>query len=144
MLAARQRICTGSRATSGKPTVPVGTSTAAPACKTLKTSHEEQCDLLEKLREIPGVKKVFIGSGIRYDLALADDAGYLRTICDHHVSGHLKVAPEHIAKKVTGIMNKPDRAVFDRFREQFETLQKGKKSGSISCPTSCQDIPAAQ
>jgi uncharacterized radical SAM protein YgiQ len=98
------------------------------------TSHRKQCDLLEKLREIPGVKRVFIGSGIRYDLALADDAGYLRTICDHHVSGHLKVAPEHVAKKVTGIMNKPERAVFDRFREQFEALQKGKKSRQYLLP----------
>ena len=106
----------------------------SPSCKTLKTSHKDQCELLEKLREIPGVKRVFIGSGIRYDLALADDADYLRTICDHHVSGHLKVAPEHIAKKVTGIMNKPDRAVFDRFREQFEVLQKGKKSRQYLLP----------
>ena len=105
-----------------------------PLCKTLRTSHRDQCALLEKLREIPGVKRVFIGSGIRYDLALADDAGYLRTICDNHVSGHLKVAPEHIAKKVTGIMNKPDRAVFDRFREQFDGLQRGKKSRQYLLP----------
>ncbi|MHB8163914.1 MAG: YgiQ family radical SAM protein [Methanoregula sp.] len=104
------------------------------SCKTLKTSHREQCVLLEKLREIPGVKRVFIGSGIRYDLALADDGDYLRSICDHHVSGHLKVAPEHIARKVTGIMNKPDREVFDRFREQFEALQTGKKSRQYLLP----------
>ncbi len=105
-----------------------------PSCKSLKTSHREQCVLLEKIREIPGVKRVFIGSGIRYDLALADDSGYLSMICDHHVSGHLKVAPEHIAKKVTGIMNKPGRAVFDRFHEQFEALQKGKKSRQYLVP----------
>ena len=105
-----------------------------PLCKTLRTSHKKQCDLLEKLQEIPGVKRVFIGSGIRYDLALADDGEYLRQICDHHISGHLKVAPEHIAKKVTGIMNKPDRIVFDRFREQFEILQKGKKSRQYLLP----------
>ena len=103
-------------------------------CKTLKTSHKEQCDLLEKLQEIMGVKRVFIGSGIRYDLALADDGDYLRTICAHHVSGHLKVAPEHVAKKVTGIMNKPDRAVFDRFRAQFEAIQTGKKSRQYLLP----------
>ncbi len=105
-----------------------------PSCKTLRTSHKEQCELLEELREVPGVKRVFIGSGIRYDLALADDSGYLGTICDHHVSGHLKVAPEHIAKKVTGIMNKPGRAVFDRFHDLFEALQKGKKRRQYLLP----------
>ncbi|MDO9325979.1 MAG: YgiQ family radical SAM protein [Methanoregula sp.] len=105
-----------------------------PSCKTLKTSHKEQCILLEKLRQIPGVKRIFIGSGIRYDLALADDGNYISQLSDHHVSGHLKVAPEHIAKKVTGIMNKPDRAVFDRFCERFEALQKGKKSRQYLLP----------
>ena len=105
-----------------------------PSCKTLRTSHRDQCIILEKLRAIPGVKRVFIGSGIRYDLALADDADYLRTICEHHISGHLKVAPEHITKKVTGIMNKPEMAVFDRFREQFEGLQRGKKSRQYLLP----------
>ncbi len=104
------------------------------SCKSLKTSHKEQCILLEKLREIPGVKRIFIGSGIRYDLALADDGDYLRQISDHHVSGHLKVAPEHIAKKVTSIMNKPDHAVFDQFRDRFETLQDGKKSRQYLLP----------
>lgn len=105
-----------------------------PSCKTLRTSHRKQCILLENLRQIPGVKRVFIGSGIRYDLALADDAGYLSMICDHHVSGHLKVAPEHVAKKVTRIMNKPDRAAFDQFREQFEQLQTGKKNRQYLLP----------
>jgi uncharacterized radical SAM protein YgiQ len=96
----------------------------SPACKTLKTSHRDLVTLLQKIREIPGVKKVFVGSGIRYDLVLADDSDYLRVLCDHHVSGHLKVAPEHVVKTVTDLMNKPDGAVFDRFRERFETVQK--------------------
>jgi uncharacterized radical SAM protein YgiQ len=98
----------------------------SPSCKNLQTSHEEQCRLLSGIRRIPGVRHVFIGSGIRYDLALADNSGYLETICDHHISGHLKVAPEHIAREVTRTMNKPDREVFDRFCAEFETLQKGK------------------
>ena len=105
-----------------------------PACKNLRTSHEEQCRLLERVRGIPGVKHVFIGSGIRYDLALADDSGYLGTVCDHHISGHLKVAPEHIAPVVTGIMNKPGREVFDRFCAAFETLQQGKKKRQYLLP----------
>jgi uncharacterized radical SAM protein YgiQ len=100
----------------------------SPACKTLKTSHRQLTELLEKVSNVPGVKKVFVGSGIRYDLVLADDSGsdYLMQLCDRHVSGHLKVAPEHVSAKVTAAMNKPDGAVFDRFRDRFEALQKGK------------------
>jgi len=106
----------------------------SPLCKNLKTSHYCQIELLKILREIPGVKKVFIGSGIRYDLALADDSGYLEMICDHHVSGHLKIAPEHVIKKVTETMNKPGREVFDRFCKHFETLQGGKKKRQYLLP----------
>jgi uncharacterized radical SAM protein YgiQ len=106
----------------------------SPSCKNLNTSHRHQGILLKKLREIPGVKKVFIGSGIRYDLALADDSGYLEMICDHHVSGHLKVAPEHVTKRVTDAMNKPDREVFDRFCDRFETEQRGKKKRHYILP----------
>jgi uncharacterized radical SAM protein YgiQ len=104
------------------------------SCKNLNTSHRYQVDLLKKLREIPGVKKVFIGSGIRYDLAMQDDSGYLEMICNHHVSGHLKVAPEHVTKKVTVVMNKPGREVFDQFCESFEQLQKGKKKRQYILP----------
>jgi uncharacterized radical SAM protein YgiQ len=104
------------------------------SCKNLNTSHRHQVDLLKKLREIPGVKKVFIGSGIRYDLVMEDDSGYLEMICDHHVSGHLKVAPEHVMEKVAVAMNKPKREVFDRFCERFELLQKGKKKRQYILP----------
>ncbi|MCK9590651.1 MAG: YgiQ family radical SAM protein [Methanoregula sp.] len=104
------------------------------SCKNLNTSHRYQADLLKKLREIPGVKKVFIGSGIRYDLAMEDDSGYLEMICDHHISGHLKVAPEHVTEKVTVAMNKPKREVFDRFCERFELLQQGKKKRQYILP----------
>ena len=114
----------------------------SPSCKTLETSHLHQGKLLKKLREIPGVKKVFISSGIRYDLALADDSGYLETICDHHVSGHLKVAPEHVIKNVTAAMNKPGCEVFVRFCERFETLQKGKKKRQYLLPYFMSGHPA--
>jgi uncharacterized radical SAM protein YgiQ len=106
----------------------------SPSCKNLSTSHNFQIELLKKLSEIPGVKKVFIGSGIRYDLSLADDSVYLEMICDHHVSGHLKVAPEHVSKKVTETMNKPGHEVFDQFCERFETLQQGKKKRQYLLP----------
>jgi uncharacterized radical SAM protein YgiQ len=106
----------------------------SPACRTLHTSHSAQCELLTSLRKIPGVRKVFIGSGIRYDLVMADQSGYLEQICDHHVSGHLKVAPEHIAHNVTAIMNKPPQEVFDRFRTRFSLLQQGKPKKQYLLP----------
>jgi uncharacterized radical SAM protein YgiQ len=106
----------------------------SPACKNLQTSHGEQCRLLSRVRGIPGIRHVFIGSGIRYDLALADNSGYLEMICDHHVSGHLKVAPEHISSTVTRVMNKPGREVFDRFSAWFETVQQGKKKRQYLLP----------
>jgi uncharacterized radical SAM protein YgiQ len=91
----------------------------SPDCPNLHTSHARQVRLLRELREIPRVKRVFIASGIRFDLALADDTGYLEEVCAHHVSGHLKVAPEHVAAGVTRLMNKPGREIFDRFRERY-------------------------
>ncbi|MFA5332020.1 MAG: YgiQ family radical SAM protein [Methanoregula sp.] len=108
----------------------------SPACTTLKTSHRRLTELLKRVSEVPGVKKVFVGSGIRYDLVLADDPGsaYLSDLCNHHVSGHLKVAPEHISAEVTATMNKPGREVFDRFRDRFEALQQGKQKRQYIVP----------
>ena len=79
---------------------------------------------------------MFVSSGIRYDLVLADDSGsrYLDDLCDCHVSGHLKVAPEHISPHVTEAMNKPDGSVFDRFVNRFEALQKGKPKRQYLVP----------
>jgi uncharacterized radical SAM protein YgiQ len=105
-----------------------------PACSHLATSHAPLRELLHRVREIPGVRRVFVGSGIRYDLIPAGDAGYLQDLCDHHISGHLKVAPEHISAAVTRAMNKPDMAVFDRFRGQFECLQQGKRRRQYLLP----------
>ncbi|MCZ7380079.1 MAG: YgiQ family radical SAM protein [Candidatus Methanoperedens sp.] len=98
-------------------------------CKSLDVNHEKQVELLRRLREIPGVKKVFIGSGIRYDLVLADSSGYLPELCEHHVSGHLKVAPEHITQHVLDIMHKPSKEVFEDFKNKFDSLNRelGKK-----------------
>ena len=104
------------------------------ACRTLQTSHRAQCELLAALRAIPGIRKVFIGSGIRYDLIVADPSDYLGTICDNHVSGHLKVAPEHISENVTRLMNKPGQEVFDRFRKEFAMLQKDKQKKQYILP----------
>lgn len=100
-----------------------------PLCKSLDTSHKQQVELLRRLRSIPGVRKVFVGSGIRYDLVLADSSDYLTELCEHHVSGQLKVAPEHVTRHVTNIMCKPSREVFEEFRRRFLAVNRelGKK-----------------
>ncbi|HOI12334.1 MAG TPA: YgiQ family radical SAM protein [Methanoculleus sp.] len=102
-------------------------------CPALDRSHEEQVRLLRRLSEIPGVKRVFIASGIRYDL-IPPGEDYLAEVCTHHVSGHLKVAPEHVAERVCACMGKPPREAFDAFRERFEALQKGKKKRQYLVP----------
>lgn len=100
-----------------------------PLCKSLDTSHKQQVELLRRLRSIPGVRKVFVGSGIRYDLVLADSSDYLTELCEHHVSGQLKVAPEHVTRHVNNIMCKPSRDVFEEFRRRFLAVNRelGKK-----------------
>ncbi|HJJ54884.1 MAG TPA: YgiQ family radical SAM protein [Methanocorpusculum sp.] len=97
-------------------------------CPSLQLGTNQQLQLLEKLQRIPNVKHVFISSGIRYDLipATPDGDEYLNTVSEHHISGHLKVAPEHIVPRVTVLMNKPDISAFDTFRKRFETLQRKK------------------
>jgi uncharacterized radical SAM protein YgiQ len=98
-------------------------------CASVDANHKDQVELLRRLLEIRGVKKVFIGSGIRYDLALKDTSDYISQLCENHVSGHLKVAPEHIVKHVTDIMHKPAKEVFEDFRKRFdaENIKSGKK-----------------
>lgn len=94
-------------------------------CKNLKVSHEELRDLLRKLRELPRVKKVFIRSGIRYDYLMADkDDSFFRDLCKYHVSGQLKVAPEHISADVLAKMGKPRREVYDAFCRKFEDINR--------------------
>ncbi len=93
-------------------------------CPTLKMDHSRQVELLRRLRKIPGVKRVFIGSGIRHDLVMADSSPYLEELCRNHVSGHLKIAPEHISRGVTECMHKPPRQVLDAFRERFQAASR--------------------
>jgi uncharacterized radical SAM protein YgiQ len=98
-------------------------------CASVDMNHKDQVELLRRLMEIRGVKKVFIGSGIRYDLVLKDTSDYMSQLCEHHVSGHLKVAPEHIVKHVTDLMHKPGKEVFEDFRKRFDAQNRktGKK-----------------
>lgn len=99
-------------------------------CKNLNITHKKYLALLRKIRAIPGIKKVFIRSGIRYDYLIADkDDEFFRELVQYHVSGQLKVAPEHVSENVLRYMGKPGRKVYDRFCEKFYSLTEkiGKK-----------------
>ncbi len=94
-------------------------------CKNLVADHRDYLALLRKLRSIPGVKKVFIRSGIRFDYLLADtDDTFFKELVKYHVSGQLKVAPEHIADPVLEKMGKPPRAVYDKFLDKYKKLNQ--------------------
>lgn len=99
-------------------------------CKNLIADHSDYLALLRKLRSLPGVKRVFIRSGIRFDYLLADkNDDFFRELVEYHVSGQLKVAPEHICDPVLTLMGKPKNAVYERFLEKYNRLnqQLGKK-----------------
>lgn len=90
-------------------------------CKNLEVDHKDYLSLLRKLRELPGVKKVFIRSGIRFDYLMYDkDQTFLRELCQHHVSGQLKVAPEHISNAVLEKLGKPPVEVYNKFKEAYK------------------------
>ena len=89
-------------------------------CPNLKVSHKDYLTLLRKMREITGVKKVFIRSGIRFDYVMADkDDTFVKELCKYHVSGQLKVAPEHVSDKVLSLMGKPQNSVYRAFIEKY-------------------------
>ncbi len=99
-------------------------------CPHLDTDHGDYIALLKKLRKLSGVKKVFIRSGIRFDYLLeAGNEDFLRELCAHHVSGQLKVAPEHVSGRVLSAMGKPPHGVFLEFRDKYEKMNTsmGKK-----------------
>lgn len=99
-------------------------------CKNLQVSHKDYCGLLDDLRKIPKVKKVFVRSGIRYDYVMADsDNTFLKKLCENHISGQLRVAPEHVSDTVLRAMGKPSRNVYDDFLKRYEKVNRltGKK-----------------
>lgn len=105
-------------------------------CKQLDADHEDYLDLLDKLRKLPGVKKVFVRSGIRFDYVLADGEHgdeFVRKLAEHHVSGQLRVAPEHVSDAVLSVMGKPERRVYERFVREFDAVNKklGKKQFAV-------------
>ncbi len=99
-------------------------------CKKLNKNHDLQIELLRNLRKIKGIKKVFVASGIRYDMIIDDKVSgikYLEELIEHHVSGQLKVAPEHTEPKVLNLMRKPMIQYLEKFKNQFDAINKRKK-----------------
>lgn len=99
-------------------------------CKNLKADHEDYLEILRQLRKLPGVKKVFIRSGIRFDYVNADASPvFLEEVAKYHVSGQLRVAPEHVADQVLYYMGKPEHSVYEEFLKRFEKANEkaGKK-----------------
>ncbi|MCL2362550.1 MAG: YgiQ family radical SAM protein [Defluviitaleaceae bacterium] len=95
-------------------------------CPNLKADHEDYLKLLKSLREIPKIKKVFIRSGIRYDYVLHDPKGdaFIKELCTHHISGRLKVAPEHVSEKVLTYMGKPGIEAYEKFAQKYAAINK--------------------
>ncbi|MCL2089350.1 MAG: YgiQ family radical SAM protein [Oscillospiraceae bacterium] len=99
-------------------------------CRSVEVTHADYLALLKKLREIPRVKKVFIRSGIRFDYLLKDkNEDFFKELCQHHISGQLKIAPEHISENVLQYMGKPGGGLFGRFKDRFDQYNSsiGKK-----------------
>jgi len=94
-------------------------------CKKLRVTHKDYLALLRKLRALPGVKKVFIRSGIRFDYALLDDdRSFIRELAAYHTSGQLRLAPEHVSDAVLRVMGKPENAVYQQFVREFEQASR--------------------
>ena len=102
-----------------------GKSCLVPPCENLETDHTDYLNLLRKLTAIPGVKKVFVRSGVRYDYMMLDKTGeFFSALVKKHISGQLKVAPEHTADKVLYYMGKPCNIIYENFREKYKRLNK--------------------
>ena len=92
-------------------------------CKNLKVDHSDYVELLRKLRQVPKVKKVFIRSGIRFDYLMADkDDTFFKELVKYHISGQLKVAPEHVADPVLKMMGKPKHSVYTKFTDKYKKM----------------------
>ena len=104
-------------------------------CRNLKVTHRDYISLLRKLRAVKGVKKVFIRSGIRFDYVMADpEDTFLRELCKYHVSGQLKVAPEHVSNQVLCRMGKPEYKVYERFAAKYRKMNERLKKDQYLVP----------
>ena len=121
-----------------------GKACLAPLCKNLHVDHGEYLSILESLRALPGVKKVFIRSGIRFDyLQQADDA-FLEELCRHHISGQLRIAPEHVSNRVTRLMGKSGKSVYLRFVKAFDEMNRKLGKEQYLVPYFMSSHPGAQ
>ncbi|MBN2482773.1 MAG: YgiQ family radical SAM protein [Candidatus Omnitrophica bacterium] len=101
-------------------------------CKNLKLGYKESLSLYKDIRALPKVKHVFIASGFRYDLLTEKYADeYLKEVCTHHISGQMKVAPEHVCAHVLAVMNKPELPVFEKFLDRFRTINTRLKKNQF-------------
>ena len=103
-------------------------------CANLQINHQAQIEILKKIRKIKGIKKVFVASGIRYDMLLEDQKygeEYLRELIKHHISGQLKIAPEHIEDNVLEKMGKPDQGYLKKFKDKFFQINKELKKNQF-------------
>lgn len=95
------------------------------ACKNLEADHTDYLNLLRELRRIEGIKKVFVRSGLRYDYMMADrNDAFFRELVEHHISGQLKVAPEHMSDNALYYMGKPSFSVYEQFRERYARINQ--------------------
>jgi uncharacterized radical SAM protein YgiQ len=96
-------------------------------CNVMKVNHSRNINLLRQVRAVPGVRKAFVASGVRYDLITEDKQhgySYLKELVDHHISGQMKVAPEHTAPHVLHLMNKPGKQTLVDFKKLYDKLNK--------------------
>ncbi|MGI6004900.1 MAG: YgiQ family radical SAM protein [Christensenellales bacterium] len=113
-------------------------------CKNLYVDHSDYLSLLRKLRRLPGVKKVFIRSGIRFDYLMCDrDDAFMREMVQHHISGQLKVAPEHVSDPVLEMMGKPPANVYRRFLDKYEALNREYGKNQFVVPYLMSSHPGA-
>jgi uncharacterized radical SAM protein YgiQ len=122
-------------------------------CKNLDTSHKPMLDLYKKVRENPKIKKAFVGSGIRYDMILektgnketdAQNKKYLREIIKNHVSGRLKVAPEHSSDEVLNFMRKPSFKLFEKLNDEFKKINEEEKLNQQLIPYFISSHPGSK
>ncbi|HAN10160.1 MAG TPA: YgiQ family radical SAM protein [Clostridiales bacterium] len=104
-------------------------------CKNMKIDHEDYIKLLRELRELKGIKKVFVRSGIRFDYLINDkDETFFNELCEHHISGQLKVAPEHVSNNVLDKMGKPRNEVYEKFVKKYDEINKKLGKGQFLVP----------
>ncbi len=104
-------------------------------CANLNAGHKDYVTLLRKLRKLPSVKKVFVRSGIRFDHVMADpDDAFLHELCEHHISGQLRVAPEHVSNAVLRAMGKPEHSVYESFLRRYEKVNRKTGKAQYAVP----------